>query len=197
MAIGIFRRPYTVRRSGEHGGRPGDLLYYGGQWYECKTCVHWLHTPLAHYESEFVILADQSGQPMWDVSLMILDVLKERLYECVTTYWSGATVVWGAADKVKPNAPLVVLRLGTVKRALQPITQAINGILFSAYPSDVALPVDLFTRGRRSKSGYLANTALNDLLDATDDHAFLPFCEREAVSKFEDERFKVCKYRLF
>ena len=47
----------------EHTGRPGDLLFLGGQWYECKTCVHWLHTPLAHYEAEFVILADQSGQP--------------------------------------------------------------------------------------------------------------------------------------
>jgi hypothetical protein len=118
MKIGIFRRPYTIRRRGEqriidgyavrdssgftamlnvqplsanellalpegertvkrvktfgedelisadeHGGRPGDLLCYGGQWYECKTCVHWLHTPLAHYEAEFVILADQSDLP--------------------------------------------------------------------------------------------------------------------------------------
>ncbi|MDR3165436.1 MAG: hypothetical protein LBU13_07640 [Synergistaceae bacterium] len=96
---------------------------------------------------------------------MILDALKDKLYERVAMYWSGAAVVWSAADKVKPNAPLVVLRLGTVKRALQPITQAINGILFSAYPSDVTLQVDLFTRGKRSKSGYLANTALNDLLD--------------------------------
>ena len=116
MAIGIFRRPYTVRRrseqriingyavrdssdftimlnvqplsanellalpegertvkrvktygadelisADEHGGRPGDMLYYDGQWYECKTCVHWLHTPLAHYEAEFVIVANQSG----------------------------------------------------------------------------------------------------------------------------------------
>lgn len=51
----------------EHGGRPGDLLYYDGRWYECKTCVHWLHTPLAHYESEFVILADWQGQPPPDV----------------------------------------------------------------------------------------------------------------------------------
>lgn len=96
---------------------------------------------------------------------MILDVLKSKLYERVAAYWNGATVVWSASDKVKPNAPLVVLRLGTVNRSSQPITQAINGILFSAYPSEVALQVDLFTRGRQIGPGYLSNTALNDLID--------------------------------
>ncbi|GHU52688.1 hypothetical protein AGMMS49975_09010 [Clostridia bacterium] len=117
MAIGIFRRPYTIRRRGEqtivkgyavspslefiarlniqplsvnelqnlpegertikrvksfsadalisadeHTQTPGDLLFYDGAWYECKTCVHWLHTPLTHYESEFVVLSDQSKE---------------------------------------------------------------------------------------------------------------------------------------
>lgn len=117
MAIGVFRRPYTVRRHGEqkvvngyavsgdteftaklnvqplsadellalpegersiarvkalgayaltsadeHSGTPGDLLFFSGKWYECKSCVSWLHTPLKHYESEFVVLADQKGQ---------------------------------------------------------------------------------------------------------------------------------------
>jgi hypothetical protein len=117
MGIGIFHRPYTIRRRGEQkvvngyavsgnseftarlniqplsadellalpeGERSiarvksfgtaalisadeysqtlGDLLYYDGRWYECKSCVHWLHTPLTHYEAEFVILADQSKQ---------------------------------------------------------------------------------------------------------------------------------------
>jgi hypothetical protein len=117
MGIGIFRRPYTIRRHGEqkvvsgyavsgdsdftaklnvqplsakellalpegertvarvktfgsdalisadeHSQTPGDLLYYDGRWYECKSCVHWLHTPLAHYEAVFVILADQKKQ---------------------------------------------------------------------------------------------------------------------------------------
>jgi hypothetical protein len=117
MAIGIFRRPYTIRRHGEqkvvngyavsgssdftallniqplsakellalpegertiarvktfgadalisadeHSETPGDLLCYDGSWYECKSCVHWLHTLLTHYEAEFVILADQTAQ---------------------------------------------------------------------------------------------------------------------------------------
>jgi hypothetical protein len=118
MSIGIFRRPYTIRRRGaqqivngystsdytdftvnlnvqplsakdlralpegsrtvkrvksfgsdalisadERGQTPGDNLFYNGEWYECVKCVHWLHTPLAHYEAEFVVLSDQSSQP--------------------------------------------------------------------------------------------------------------------------------------
>jgi hypothetical protein len=47
----------------EHGQTPGDCLFYNGEWYECITCVHWLHTPLSHYEAQFVILADQSSHP--------------------------------------------------------------------------------------------------------------------------------------
>lgn len=117
MGIGMFRRPYTIRRRGEqkivngyavgggseftaklniqplsakellalpegersiarvktrgadalvsadeHSRTLGDLLYFEGRWYECKSCIHWLNTPLTHYEAEFVILADQSKQ---------------------------------------------------------------------------------------------------------------------------------------
>ena len=99
---------------------------------------------------------------------MTVSKLKAALYERVTTYWDGATVAWGATKKVKPHAPLVILRLGTVTRAVQPITQMINGIVFSAYPSEVPLQIDLFTRGRAvevTEGEYHENTAVNDMLD--------------------------------
>lgn len=83
-------------------------------------------------------------------------------------YWGGAVVVWGATEKVKPFSPLIVLRLGTVTRATQPITQNIDGIVFSAYPSEAPLQVDLFTQGNAVKvdgDEYYENTATNDLLD--------------------------------
>lgn len=119
MAIGIFRRPYTIRRhseqkivngypvsgdtdftaklnvqplsademlalpegdrsiarvksfgadaltpADENSGTLGDLLFFSGKWYECKSCVSWLHTPLKHYEAEFAMLADQKGQEL-------------------------------------------------------------------------------------------------------------------------------------
>ena len=40
----------------EHNGVIGDLLYYHGLWYECKSSVMWDHTILSHYQSDFVVL---------------------------------------------------------------------------------------------------------------------------------------------
>jgi hypothetical protein len=94
--------------------------------------------------------------------------LKAALYDRVAAYWGGADIAWGSTDKVKPLDPLVILQLGTVTRASQPITQMINGIVFSAYPSTVPLQIDLFTRGREvdeSEGEYSENTATSDLLD--------------------------------
>jgi hypothetical protein len=94
--------------------------------------------------------------------------LKAVIYERIAAYWGGATVAWGATDKVKPSAPLVILRLGTVTRANQPITQMVNGIVFSAYPSEVSMQVDLFTKGNTVDTeggSYTENTATSDLLD--------------------------------
>lgn len=99
---------------------------------------------------------------------MTVNQLKVVLYEHFTAYWGGATVVWGATEKVKPSAPLVVLRTGVVTRATHPITQVINGILFSAYPSELSLQVDLFTQGNPVETDggeYYENTAASDLLD--------------------------------
>lgn len=114
---------------------------------------------------------------------MTLNQLKAVLYERFTAYWSGATVVWGATDKVKPPAPLVVLRLGTVTRATQPITQMIKGIVFSAYPSELPLQVDLFTQGEAVEvdgEEYYENTAASDLLD------FVNFIDSPATIEWSD-----------
>jgi hypothetical protein len=111
---------------------------------------------------------------------MTINDLKEKLYERVSAYWAGATAVWGATNKVKPNAPLVMLRLGAVTRATQPITQMINGIVFSAYPSETTLQVDLFTKGRLSEAQYAENTAASDLLD------FVNFLDSPASVEWSD-----------
>lgn len=99
---------------------------------------------------------------------MTLNQLKRALYTHIAAYWGGATVAWGATNKVKPLAPLVVLRPGTVTRAAQPVTQMINGIVFSAYPSELPLQIDLFTKGNTvdtTEGPYVENTATSDLLD--------------------------------
>lgn len=37
-------------------GKRGDLLYYGGEWYECTSAVVWDHTILSHTNYQFSIL---------------------------------------------------------------------------------------------------------------------------------------------
>ena len=61
----------------EIAGIPGDCLYYQGAWYECKSCVNWKHTPLAHYQSDFVIMPaekqfdppDPAPDPKYEIAM--------------------------------------------------------------------------------------------------------------------------------
>ncbi len=57
----------------ERLNRKGDLLYYGGEWYECRSCVLWDHTILSHYNYQFMLVpqdgswsADLDGPPATD-----------------------------------------------------------------------------------------------------------------------------------
>ena len=38
----------------EARNRKGDLLWYGGEWYECISAQEYDHTPLSHWNYEFV-----------------------------------------------------------------------------------------------------------------------------------------------
>lgn len=108
------------------------------------------------------------ARPVREVKLLTLNQLKQAVFSHFSAYWGGAAVVWGATNKVKPLAPLVMLQLGTVTRATQPITQMVNGIVVSAYPSEVPLQIDLFTKGNTvstPEGSYSENTAESDLLD--------------------------------
>ena len=40
----------------ESGNRKGDLLWYGGEWYECTSCQEYDHTVLSHWNYEFVLV---------------------------------------------------------------------------------------------------------------------------------------------
>ena len=57
--------PDALTSADELQGIPGDLLFYRGAWYECKSSAKWDHTPLRHYQSDFVILpaAEQPKPP--------------------------------------------------------------------------------------------------------------------------------------
>lgn len=108
------------------------------------------------------------ARPVREVERLTLNQLKQAVFSHFSAYWGGATVAWSATNKVKPLAPLITLQLGTVTRTTQPITQMVNGIVFSAYPSEVPLQVDLFTKGNTvntPEGSYAENTAVSDLLD--------------------------------
>ena len=48
--------PDQLTSAEELTGIPGDRLFYNGWWYVCTSSVMWDHTPLSHYQSDFVIL---------------------------------------------------------------------------------------------------------------------------------------------
>ena len=52
----------------EYDGIPGDLLFYGGIWYECTSSVMWDHTMLAHYQSDFVAWPAEKQPPPPEVT---------------------------------------------------------------------------------------------------------------------------------
>lgn len=126
----------------------------------------------------------RSRRPVREVKRLTLNQLKRVVFAHFAAYWSSAAVVWGATDKVKPLAPLVVLRLGTVTRVTQPITQMVNGIVFSAYPSEVPLQIDLFTKGNAvstPEGTYSENTAVGDLL------AFVNYLDSTATIEWSNK----------
>ena len=45
-----------VMTADEHSGRLSDRLLYKGLWYECLSANDWTHTPLSHWEGEWVLM---------------------------------------------------------------------------------------------------------------------------------------------
>lgn len=96
--------------------------------------------------------------------------LKQKLYDLASSYFGGATVVWGRVKLVRPQSPLIALTMGSIIRPYQPITQTVNGVPINCYPSKTTVQVDLFTKGARSANendltAAMENTAINDLTD--------------------------------
>lgn len=54
---------FPVTTADQTEGVKGDMLYFNGKWYECVASVHYEHTPLAHYESEFVSVSEAIEPP--------------------------------------------------------------------------------------------------------------------------------------
>jgi hypothetical protein len=109
--------------------------------------------------------------------------LKALLYDLVSVYFGGATIVWGQAKTVKPTNPLIALRTISIAGPYTSIAESVNGVPVSYKPSKTALQVDLFTKGAELTdddgiTGAYENTALNDLAD------FVNFVNSEYVENW-------------
>jgi len=96
---------------------------------------------------------------------------RELMYELLSLFFSGATVLFGSQpNAVKPKAPLVTLSTISVNRPMNPPIRVIDGHPVSYYPTTMNLQVDLYTKGAPVDVGEgrlvpAENTALNDMLD--------------------------------
>lgn len=53
---------FPVRTADQQMGTPADRLWYRGRWYECEGADNWDHTPLAHFESQWVAVPESAAQ---------------------------------------------------------------------------------------------------------------------------------------
>ena len=96
--------------------------------------------------------------------------MKNLVFDLISTYFSGASVVWGHGSKVRPGSPLVVLQALAVTRSHHPINRYQDGVVISSYPSQTRIQVDLYTPGAVAEeeegiSREAENTAIDDMLD--------------------------------
>lgn len=49
---------FPIKTADQATGTIADRLLYHGRWFECESSFQWDHTLLAHYESQFVAVAE-------------------------------------------------------------------------------------------------------------------------------------------
>lgn len=113
---------------------------------------------------------------------MNLRTLKEKLYEIVSIYFQGATVIWAEQHIVKPILPLITLKTGPLSLPTFSINDESNDVPTGYYPSRVSLEINLYTVGALVESeegeiGATENTAVNDMMD------FLRFINSQHVTE--------------
>lgn len=96
--------------------------------------------------------------------------LKDTLINLFKPYWNGAIVAWAMQGAPKPEDPLILLKMGTVKTATFPDEMVDdNGEVHYQYPSSVILEINFFSNGTianpESEYSSKINTTESDLLE--------------------------------
>ena len=83
---------------------------------------------------------------------MNLNEVKDVIYDVVSGYFSGASVIWAEQVNTVPPLPYVTLKTGGVGRTRVPV---VDGDDFNRmhYPSTTTLEVNLYTAGKPVRAG--------------------------------------------
>ena len=98
---------------------------------------------------------------------MKMEEIESIVYEIVSDFFHGATVIWAEQVNTKPTLPFVTIKTGNINRTRFPIIDE-EGRRF--YPCSTILEINLYTKGKpvmvgTKVTGNYANTSASDLQD--------------------------------
>lgn len=99
---------------------------------------------------------------------MTLNELKDYVYDLVSTYFEGATVVWAEQYMASFQLPFLTLKMKNLSLPLFPIKLGDNNAPIDYYEATRVLEINLYTKGKEikvnEKSVGTENTAAGDML---------------------------------
>ena len=98
---------------------------------------------------------------------MMLDIVRERLYELTARFFAGASVLWAEQVNTQAALPYVTIKLGAVRRRAHSVDDPSVG---PCYHCETVAEFNLYTQGRAipvdgKATGNFINTAVSDLLE--------------------------------
>ena len=117
---------------------------------------------------------------------MTIDALKKIIYSVVKEYFSAANVMWSEQQAVKPNKPLIKLKMDNFVPTQHYITESVSPEIRRIQPVTARLEVQIFTHGNKVEIGgdtYCENSAVSDLVEFS--HYFISDYVTEKLDRYE------------
>ena len=117
---------------------------------------------------------------------MTIDALKKIIYSVVKEYFSAANVMWSEQQAVKPNKPLIKLKMDNFVPTQHFITESVSPEIRRIQPVTARLEVQIFTHGNKVEIGgdtYCENSAVSDLVEFS--HYFISDYVTEKLDRYE------------
>lgn len=108
---------------------------------------------------------------------MNMSEVREKIYELISMFFLGATVIWSEQVVTRPKPPYLTLKLNGIHKPLHPIQDELGAFF---YPCSTMLELNLYTKGKpitigENVTGNYENTAQDDLME------FVKFLESPMV----------------